>query len=87
MPTKLASPVNVTTPVEVLTEYEPSFVIVTDVSEQFGAVSVVGRQSRTELALIVVPEVAVSFDDGVIVIAAAFAPDAVSARAVGGTAH
>ena len=31
MPTKLASPVNVTTPVEVLTEYEPSFVIVTDV--------------------------------------------------------
>ncbi len=54
---------------------------------QFGAVSVVGRQSRTEPALIVVPEVAVSFDDGVIVIAAAFAPDAVSARAVGGTAH
>ncbi len=49
--------------------------------------SVDGRQSRTELALIVVPEVAVSFDDGVIVIAAAFAPVAVSARAVGGTAH
>ena len=39
VPTKPASPVNVTTPVDVFTEYDPSPVTVSEVAVQFGALS------------------------------------------------
>jgi hypothetical protein len=86
VPTKSASPVNVTTPVEVFTEYDPSPVIVRVVAVQFGAVSPEPHR-RTDDVVIVAPDAPVSFDAGFIVIAIAVPPDAVSARAVGGTAH
>ena len=40
VPTKPATPVNVTTPVKVLTEYVPSPVTVRDVAVQLGALSI-----------------------------------------------
>ena len=86
VPTKPATPVNVTTPVEVLTEYVPSPVTVRDVAVQLGALSFAAH-SRTDDALIVAPEVAVSFEAGLKEIASAVPPDFASARAVGGSAH
>jgi hypothetical protein len=86
VPIKPAAPVNVTTPVEVFTEYDPSPVTERDVAVQFGAVSP-ERHRRTVDAVIVAPDAPVSFVAGFIVIAIAVPPDAVSARAVGGTAH
>jgi hypothetical protein len=86
VPTKPASPVKVTTPVDVFTEYDPSPVTARDVAVQFGAVSLEPHK-RTDDAVIVAPDAPVSFDAGFIVIAIAVPPDAVSARAVGGTAH
>jgi len=86
VPTKPASPVNVTTPVDVFTEYDPSPVTAREVAVQFGAVSLEPHR-RTVDAVIVAPDAPVSFVAGFIVIAIAVPPDAVSARAVGGTAH
>jgi hypothetical protein len=86
VPTKPASPVNVTTPVVVFTEYDPSPVTARVIAVQFGAVSPEPHR-RTDDAVIVAPDAPVSFVAGLIVIAIAVPPDAVSARAVGGTAH
>ena len=86
VPTKPASPVKVTTPVEVFTEYEPSPVTEREVPVQFGAVSLTPHR-RTDDAEIVAPDTPVSFVIGFFVMAIATPPDAVSARAVGGTAH
>ena len=86
VPTKPASPVNVTTPVDVFTKYDPSPVTAREVAVQFGAVSLEPHR-RTDDAVIVAPDAPVSFVAGFIVIAIAVPPDAASARAVGGTAH
>ena len=86
VPTKPASPVKVTTPVEVFTEYEPSPAIERDVPVQFGATSPEPHK-RTDDAVIVAPDAPVSFVVGFFAMAIATPPDAVSARAVGGTAH
>ena len=86
VPTKPASPVKVTTPVEVFTEYEPSPVMEREVPVQFGAVSLAPHK-RTDDAEIVAPDAPVSFVVGFFVMAIATPPDATSARAVGGTAH
>ena len=59
---------------------------VRDVAEQFGAVSPEPHK-RTVDAVIVAPDAPVSFVAGFIAVAIAVPPDAVSARAVGGTAH
>jgi hypothetical protein len=59
---------------------------VRDVAVQFGAVSLEPHK-RTVDAVIVAPDAPVSFDAGFIVIAIAVPPDALSALAVGGTAH
>jgi hypothetical protein len=86
VPTKPASPVKVTTPVDVFTEYAPSPVTFNVSAVQFGAISPEPHK-RTDDAAIVAPDDPVSFVAGFIVIAIAVPPDAVSARAVGGTAH
>jgi hypothetical protein len=86
VPTKPTSPVNVTTPVDVFTEYVPSPLAVSKVAVQFGAISPEPHK-RTDDAAIVAPDDPVSFVAGFFVMAIAVPPDAVSARAVGGTAH
>jgi hypothetical protein len=86
VPTKPATPVKVTTPVEVFTEYAPSPVTLSVSAVQFGAVSLEPHK-RTDVAAIVAPDDPVSFVAGFFVMAIAVPPDAVSARAVGGTAH
>ncbi len=86
VPLKPPTLVNVTTPVVVFTEYEPSFVTGNEVCVQLGAVSF-APHNRTDEAEIVPPRAAVSFEKGEMVIGTAVPPDFVSARAVGGTAH
>ena len=86
VPTKPALPVKVTTPVDVFTEYDPSPVTLRVSAVQFGAVSPEPHK-RTDDAVIVAPDDPVSLVEGFFVMAIAVPPDAVSARAVGGTAH
>jgi hypothetical protein len=86
VPINPVSPVKVTTPVEVFTEYVPSPLAVNEVAVQFGAISPEPHK-RTDDAAIVAPDAPVSLVAGFFVIAIAVPPDAVSARAVGGTAH
>jgi hypothetical protein len=86
VPTKPATPVKVTTPVDVFTEYDPSPVTLNVSAVQFGATSPEPHK-RTDDAAIVAPDDPVSFVAGFFVMAIAVPPDALSARAVGGTAH